>query len=1426
AWTEHDTVSGSTNSFLDLNLPCNVPFHYRTGAVHPSLSIISYSDSISLIPYDTIRPPAPNVLYSSVLDGKRISLQWEASVPDVKHYEIRIRSKNSDWQIEDTLLLQTSHVFTNLNTLDSTYFFSIAAIDSCAENKSEYSVIHSPVQLDGLPQNLSNKLTWSAYEGFTPAEYIIYRRGRGAWENHDTVAASALTYLDTGLQCNIPYYYRIGAVHPTLPVTSFSDSISLTPFDTIRPSAPIIRYATVADGSTIDLFWQKVPEKDVRMYEVRIQTASGPWQVADTVFDTYNYTFTGLSTTSTAYSFRVVAIDSCADNRSPESIAHTPVQLDGQPLNLSNRLDWSAYKGFETEKYYIYRHIGNWQLIDSVDGPVNTYTHTGLPCNVTVHYKVAALDKAAGYISYSDSISLTPYDTIKPPAPLLHYASVQDDHSIKVEWAWDKASDVKYFEVWRSENGGSPQLTGTVTYDSIFYDKTTDPQRNSYSYYVLATDSCNLNNRSEPSFPDRIINLKLTTGGCIPLVNLAWSSYADLPGGVDAYEVYRSAGSGFSMIKSLQSSDLTWTDLTVTDGVDYFYKIKAIDAQSGFYSYSDTLGVKSWIFPIPDTTGTVVTSVIKTGISDGAISVRWRPYPYTTDTFARGYRLYHVSETGDTSLIHDEKDLRVTNYTHAGINTSGETHRYFVKVYNLCDIEGAESPHHRPVNLSLTNENLKISLSWTGYEGADVQGYQVWRRTGASIPVLIATFGPGVAAYVDTNVFCHRYYSYGITALLQGALESQSDTVGAEAFDDTPPPVTDMVTVSTVNTGTTDGEIAITYSGNAEKNRSGYNLYRRTMSSSDFVLAATIRDLKPGQFTYTQDALNTAGDYYAYYIAAIDSCGNEAMPSDTHRVVYLKANAQSLYMQLDWTPYRGWSNWDYVLERKELSGSWQNVAILPGIVHTYRDSSVTCHIYYNYRIRVRETGAGRASLSNISGDTAYEVDLPVVPQLSRVTVTRTGAADGSVDIQWNPSASKDVAGYNLYHSTDGANWQPAATNITGLDHSHPGLNTAAQSYYYRLEAIDSCGNLSAVPSAPHRTILLEAASGNQQVSLTWNAYEGWPVERYDVFRNSALIASVNGGGTSYADTLVLCTEMYTYRIEAYSQETASVIYSSSSNTDSAKPYDAKAPAAPYLKTVTVDVPNKSVRLEWAASASFDARSYHIFMRSATTNRLTFIDSTTATSYVFQRDSITAPDCFVIKAADHCGNLGLPGNRGCIMLLLGSAKDGYNDLNWNPYEDWQEDVSHYNVYVNEDGKGWELIGTSAQPVFQDREPGDDIIDYCYQVEAIENTGGFEAVSRSTVVCLHQDPIIWVPNAFTADGNNRNDSFGPQGMFIRTYEMSIYDRWGQLVYHTTDGKPWDGTYKGIVATEGVYLYKITLHGYNKKPLHLNGTVTVIY
>ncbi len=93
-----------------------------------------------------------------------------------------------------------------------------------------------------------------------------------------------------------------------------------------------------------------------------------------------------------------------------------------------------------------------------------------------------------------------------------------------------------------------------------------------------------------------------------------------------------------------------------------------------------------------------------------------------------------------------------------------------------------------------------------------------------------------------------------------------------------------------------------------------------------------------------------------------------------------------------------------------------------------------------------------------------------------------------------------------------------------------------------------------------------------------------------------------------------------------------------------------------------------------------------------------------------------------------------------------------------------------------------------------------------------------------------PNLWVPKAFTPDGNGMNDTFKPimLDMAPEDYHLRIFDRWGQLVFDSTDpDKGWDGSgISGGRTATGVYVWRLTYRPlYAADKLDRFGNVTLL-
>jgi gliding motility-associated-like protein len=97
-----------------------------------------------------------------------------------------------------------------------------------------------------------------------------------------------------------------------------------------------------------------------------------------------------------------------------------------------------------------------------------------------------------------------------------------------------------------------------------------------------------------------------------------------------------------------------------------------------------------------------------------------------------------------------------------------------------------------------------------------------------------------------------------------------------------------------------------------------------------------------------------------------------------------------------------------------------------------------------------------------------------------------------------------------------------------------------------------------------------------------------------------------------------------------------------------------------------------------------------------------------------------------------------------------------------------------------------------------------------------------------VRINGEPTIFIPNAFTPDGNGVNDIFIPKMFGVREFNMAIYDRYGDLIFTSVDKEiGWNGKINGSGETvkDDVYIYKIYVRDLLNNPHTYKGIITVI-
>ena len=87
-------------------------------------------------------------------------------------------------------------------------------------------------------------------------------------------------------------------------------------------------------------------------------------------------------------------------------------------------------------------------------------------------------------------------------------------------------------------------------------------------------------------------------------------------------------------------------------------------------------------------------------------------------------------------------------------------------------------------------------------------------------------------------------------------------------------------------------------------------------------------------------------------------------------------------------------------------------------------------------------------------------------------------------------------------------------------------------------------------------------------------------------------------------------------------------------------------------------------------------------------------------------------------------------------------------------------------------------------------------------------------------------MFVPTAFSPNGDGLNDIFFTKGTEMQAYNLKVYTRHGTLVFESDDQKKgWDGSYEGMELPFGSYIFEVQATDFFDKSYKQSGTVVLI-
>jgi gliding motility-associated-like protein len=367
-------------------------------------------------------------------------------------------------------------------------------------------------------------------------------------------------------------------------------------------------------------------------------------------------------------------------------------------------------------------------------------------------------------------------------------------------------------------------------------------------------------------------------------------------------------------------------------------------------------------------------------------------------------------------------------------------------------------------------------------------------------------------------------------------------------------------------------------------------------------------------------------------------------------------------------------------------------------------------------------------------------------------------------------------------------------------------------------------------------------SCSSSLNLRWTQYCGWG-NKNNLWRGNIkeyrIIDPVNGNivgkttDTVYTVNNVLQNKTYKYYILAI--HTSDTI-TSQSNIGSIYTGTTQPPA--FINAKSINYNNGTEEINFQIDASSPLKNYELTRSQNPTGQFISIGSYTVLTSSFKANDpspLPSTAYYRLESMNNCKQPTTISNTATAIVPKISINAQKINISWDEYLDWPPaGVSEYQIYQKIDNQNYTYYQTvlAGNPLictvditslYGKQLQGN----LCYYIKSVSG-GANPYESNSQPVCIDLSSEVYIPNAFTPDGNGQNDRFYVTFAFLPTdFTMFIYDRYGYKIIETTDLKGWNGLLKnGKKAPEGSYiciLYYTTSDG---KKIEKKGVFSLIY
>jgi len=491
--------------------------------------------------------------------------------------------------------------------------------------------------------------------------------------------------------------------------------------------------------------------------------------------------------------------------------------------------------------------------------------------------------------------------------------------------------------------------------------------------------------------------------------------------------------------------------------------------------------------------------------SNGSITLIWQK-PFDVNNFQQ-YNIYRAASlSGNFALIDSVSNINITTYTDININGNSQSYYYFLNSKSTNSQLSNSSDTIRSIFLVLTSTGGNIAtLNWNAIHLPPIAGsssyYKIFDKKGTQIVWTLRDSTQNLL-YSDTVKVCRDTVSYKVENYNSYGCVSVS-SFDKKLFEDVIPP--SPINIDSVSVNINSSKTIIGWVPSSSNDTWGYIVCQ----GSPCITIDTIWG-KNSSF-YIDTLKNPCNGSISYRITAFDSCFNKSPLSPPHNTIHLTSKLDVCMgkISLSWNSY---TNMNPPLQgyRVLLSvngNNYTSIADLNSTTLTYNIDNLVDSTNYCVFIQAYSQND---KITSSSCKVCYFFTKPPNPStiyLSSATVL----SNNQILIKILTDPNIKINGYQIQRSDlqtgpfIGIAQIPFAS-ISNYSYTDNTVNASKKVYYYRVQCIDSCGNLGKISNMARNILLNGSALDSYTNSLVWTKYSEWAgnVDIYEIYR------SVNG----------------------------------------------------------------------------------------------------------------------------------------------------------------------------------------------------------------------------------------------------------------------------------------------------------------------------